>query len=442
MPRGALRGIPTAEGTGGTRPRSLRFERPRRHACGGSRRPWRDGNRGARTLGAVFEKLLSRRSVIAALVGAPLAAAGCSEGDSAPQQTSSAPSPTTTTPPPPPPPAVTGRGLPADLLQALTALYLGGTVQASAELRKALAARKPGTASLAVAGTTGSWKGTPIAAVAHGKDLTLLVKTTQWVVVGGWWPSLGVARVARPAKRVLAIGSDARVNQRPEKARADALQIIGVDNQGVGGIVGVPRDSYVALSSGGMNKINAALVFGGPKGVVSTVRRATGIPIDGYVMAGFKGFQGMVAALGGITFVSKTALKSVTGLQLLVPGTNKLNSSTALWLARERKNLPNGDFGRSANQGLLIKAGIAMLQAAGPAALPGLLTRMGPHLVTDLPPAEVLNLSATAFLTPAASIPGKVAMGSVGMRGGQSVVILGGAAKATFGDLKDGRLGK
>lgn len=399
-----------------------------------------------RTLRAVPETTLSRRSLIAALLGAPLAAAGCGAADEPrPTVSTATPGPSSATPPATPartpPPTVTGRGLPRDLLQTLTRLYLGGAVAASAELRAPLTRRTTGSASLAVTGSIGSWQGTPLAVVTRGKDVTLLVKTTRWVVVGGWWPSLRVARVPRPAMRVLAIGSDARVNQRPEKSRADALQVIGVDDRGVGGIVGIPRDSYVPLSTGGREKINAALVFGGPKGVVSTVRRATGIPIDGYVMAGFKGFQGMVHALGGIRFASRTALRSVNGIQILRPGENKLTPRTALWLARERKNVPNGDFGRSANQGLLIKAGIAMLQAAGPLALPTYLTRMGPHLTTDLSPVEVLNLSAAAFLSPVRSLRTTVASGSVARRGGQSVVVLGGRAQSTFADLEDGRLG-
>jgi hypothetical protein len=52
---------------------------------------------------------------------------------------------------------------------------------------------------------------------------------------------------------------------------------------------------------------------------------------------------------------------------------------------------------------------------------------------------EVLNLAAAIYLSPAATRTA-VATGSVGMRGGQSVVLLGGAAGSLFRNIKDGRL--
>ena len=120
----------------------------------------------------------------------------------------------------------------------------------------------------------GSWQGTPIAVVAHEGDVTLLVKDTAWTVVGGWWPSLKTAAVPVATTRILAVGSDARPNQTPEKCRADALHIIGVDAKGVGGMVGMPRDAYVPLSTGGSDKVNAALVYGGANGIVRTIEQA------------------------------------------------------------------------------------------------------------------------------------------------------------------------
>ena len=74
----------------------------------------------------------------------------------------------------------------------------------------------------------------------------------------------------------------------------------------------------------------------------------------------------MVRRLGGIVFVASKALKSVDGLAIVKPGTNKLDAKHALAFARERKHLPNGDFGRSANQGALIRAGMVMAQQGRP----------------------------------------------------------------------------
>ena len=384
---------------------------------------------------------LPRRSVLLGMVAAPLTLAACTSEEKKAAAPPSSSTTTATTAAAPAKARVSGKGLPSDLLAVMTTVYLGGKVPASGAVATALAKRKVAKKSLVVTGTTGAWKGLAIATVVQGKDVTLLVKDGKWKVVGGWWPSLKVARPAFATMRVLAIGSDARTPQPVEKCRADALHIIGVDSKGVGGIVGIPRDSWVPLSSGGNAKVNAALVFGGVKGQVATVAKATGVPIDGYVIAGFKGFRGMVKAIGGITYVADKALKSVDGFQIVHKGSNKLDAKHALAFARERKHLANGDFGRSAHQGELIRAGAVMARAAGPARLAALLGKMSPHLSTNLSPDEVLNLSASVFLGNPASTRNTVVPGSIGTRERQSVVLLGSGARATFRDIRNGRLG-
>lgn len=387
-----------------------------------------------------MKTFLSRRSVLVGLAAAPLAVVAACSGDkpkTAPSSSSTTPTTPTTTAAPP---KVTGAGLPADLLATLTALYVGGKVSAVGTVAPALAGRKPLGKAVKVTGTTGTWKGSPIATVVQGKDLTMLVKKGKtWQVVGGWWPSMATYRPAFPTMRVLAIGSDARDPQPVTKCRGDALHIIGVDaKKGVGGIVGIPRDSWVPLSTGGNAKVNASLVFGGVDGMVTTVSRASGVHIDGYVITGFKGFRAMVKALGGIVLVAQKSLQSVDGFRIVKPGTNKLDAKHALAFARERKHLPNGDFGRSANQGALIKAGITMARKAGPGALAGMLSKMSPHLATDLSVTEVLNLSASLYVNASAGVPNKVVPGAIGTREGQSVVLLGSGARSIFADLKNG----
>ena len=397
-----------------------------------------DGGRRPRpTLERVRFPSLPRRSVLLGLAAAPLAA--CSGDDKAPAAPATTTTTTTTTTPAGP--TVTGKGLPADLLKVMTALYVGGTVPSTRAVSAALSKRTPLAKSVTVIGSTGSWHRTPIASVVSGKDVTLLVKGRTWTVVGGWWPSLKVGRPPFPAMRILAIGSDARTDQPVEKCRADALHVIGVDSKGVGGIVGIPRDSWVRLATGGNGKVNAALVFGGARAQAQTVADATGLKIDGYVVTGFKGFRGMVSALGGITYVSSRAVRSVEGYTPVRKGTNRLTAKTALSFARERKNLPNGDFGRSANQGALIKAGVVMAHRAGPARLASLLGKMGPHLSTSLTPDQVLNLCASLYLSDATKVRTLTVPGGIGTREGQSVVLLGSSARSTFRDLGDGRLG-
>ena len=383
---------------------------------------------------------LPRRALLAGLAAVPVAVlAACSKDKPKPAPTSTSSSSTTTAAPPKP--QAIGKGLPADLLAVMTAMYVGGTVPASGAVGTALAKRKPAGTSVTVGGSTGTWHKTPIAVVTQGKDVTLLVKGKAWSVVGGWWPSMGVARVPFKTMHVLTIGSDARAKQAVEKCRGDSLHVIGVDSKGIGGILGIPRDSWVRIATGGTSKINAALTFGGAKGQWHTVRNVTGIPLDGYVITGFKGFRDMVTAVGGIALVYHASLKNDQGMQIVRPGVNHLNRTTALALARERHHLPNGDFGRSLNQGRLIQAGMAMAAKSGPGALPKYLTKIWPHVSTNLGVVQVLNACASLYLTNAAKVPNKVVPGAIGTRGGgQSVVLLGGAARADFKDMVDGRL--
>jgi polyisoprenyl-teichoic acid--peptidoglycan teichoic acid transferase len=388
------------------------------------------------------------RTITAVLIGVALTAtAGCSD-DPKPQAKPTPPTTSTTTTakptPKPPAPKVTGAGFPADLLAVMNRVYIGGTVPVTKAVGNTMLRRKAPKKSLKVIGRVGRWKATPIASVAYGNDVTLLAKDkTGWKVVGGWWPSLGLPkRVPARTTRVLAIGSDARPNQTVSKARADSIHIVGVDAKGVGGIVGIPRDSWVPISGGGTDKLNAALTFGGATGMVRSVERTSGVQIDGYVMTGFKGFRAMVSDMGGIRFVSSQVLKNDAGKTLLKVGVNLLRGEPALSVARERHNLANGDFGRSHNQGRLILAGMGMATKAGPTDLPVYLSAMGPHIQTDLTPEEILNLTAAMYFTNPNKVPNKVAPGSVGTRGGgQSVVLLGGGARSLFSDMKDGRLG-
>ena len=85
---------------------------------------------------------------------------------------------------------------------------------------------------------------------------------------------------------------------------------------------------------------------------------------------------------------------------------------------------------------------MVMAQKAGPGQpRRRCLAKMGPHLSTDLNVSQVLNLSASLYLSNAAKVPNKVVPGAIGTREGQSVVLLGCAARSIFADIKNGRLG-
>jgi LCP family protein required for cell wall assembly len=341
-------------------------------------------------------------------------------------------------------PGPAARNLPADLVAAVRPLYTGGGLSAAAPVAAALAGRHPSAGPVALAGSTGSWKGTAVAVVTAGKDVTLAVKAPTWRIVGGWWPSLGVkAPQLGGDRRVLLIGSDARTlqGQKVDRSRADSLHVVGVDGHGGGGVLGFARDAYVPLSTGGQDKINAAMVFGGPRAQLQTVRNTTGLPIEGYLLTGFGGFRRLIDGAGGLPVTLPKAVRDTASKADLGAGRQKLDGKQALAYARARKSVAGGDFGRSSNQGLVILAAAAMARLAGPAALPSMLTRAAPSLRTDLSAEQVLTFAASVYVTDVEKVGNRVAKGGVGTTsGGASIVRLDGQARRYFADLRDGNL--
>jgi LCP family protein required for cell wall assembly len=346
---------------------------------------------------------------------------------------------------PPSLPAFTAKGMSEELAAVIKPLYFGGAVRSSASAAKVLGKRKPVKAPgrVAVNSSVAIWKGVPIAVVTKGKDVTLAVKAPRWKVVGGWWPSLGVSApsLGGVPRRVLVVGSDARPGQTVDRSRADSIHIVAFDGHGRGGIVGIPRDSYVPMSTGGRGKINSALAFGGPAALQRTVTSATGVPVEGYLITGFMGFKLLIHGIGGLKLNIPVAVNDSGSHVNVKAGPNRLTGSQALAYGRARHAVAGGDFGRSANQGLMIKAASAMVKAAGPARLPRILAVAAPKIGTNLSAEQVLTFAAGVYLTPVAKVPNRVASGGVGTSSdGQSIVLVQANARRLFADIRDGSL--
>jgi len=384
----------------------------------------------------------------ALLVGA-LALSGCSSSPQAAKKTAAVATTTTAVAVPSPKPSpkpspLKATGVPADLAAVIKPLYFGGGVSTSPLLRQAMHQRKTvnGARQVVASGSVSTFKGVPIAVVTSGKDVTLAVKAPRWRVVGGWWPSLGLAAPQLGgARRVLLAGSDARKGQSVNGARADSLHIVGVDGHGGGGVLGIARDSYVNLASGGKGKINSALTFGGPDGLQRTVASATGVRLEGYVITGFDGFKRTVDSIGGLPIWVPVAVRGAGADVFVKAGPNKLTGREALAYGRQRHTVAGGDFGRSANQGLLILAAGAFTKLVGPARLPAILHGAAPNFTTNLSAEQMLTLAASVYVTSPKKVHNRVAAGGFGMTGdGQSIVLWDSKARRMFADIRDGNL--
>ena len=134
-------------------------------------------------------------------------------------------------------------------------------------------------------------------------------------------------------------------------------------------IVGFPRDTYIP---------NPALGYGydklthlGNDGITNTIKGVEHyyhFNIDNYVVVNFGTFRNIVNALGGIDvdnpyyFTTYGGNGSETGEVFEYPvGTLHLYGDAALAYCRERYNLPNGDYGRSEHQTIVLKSIIQKL---------------------------------------------------------------------------------
>ncbi len=238
---------------------------------------------------------------------------------------------------------------------------------------------------------------------------------------------------------VLVIGSDARPGQAVQRARADSIHLVGVNpGRDRASIVGIPRDSYVTIPGAGTDKINAALVRGGPDLLVATVERLAGIRIDGYVLTGFEGFDALVSAIGGLDLVVPYQMSDRASHARFRQGPTHLSGREALAFSRNRHDAPGGDFGRSLNQGRVLIAALRGLQAAMRSDRVGLLPWAlagDRHLRTDLSLRHLVDLGLAAERIDPDRVGNTVVPGRVGSAGGRSVVFLSTGADTVFRDL-------
>jgi LCP family protein required for cell wall assembly len=338
------------------------------------------------------------------------------------------------------------QGAPAELGALIERLYGGADLGDGASRAAAGALKGRGKATGPVTGkaTLGKWQGQQVAVVVVNDDVTLAVaeKGDAWRVVGGWWPSLDVARpsLGDGPRWVLALGSDARRGQLLDRSRADTIQVVGTDGAGGGGVMGMARDLWVPLSTGGKGKLNSAMVLGGPSAQLKTVRAVTGLPIEGYVVIDFTGFKKVIDEQGGIPIVIPKRINLSHAKMVLEKGPQVLSGAQALAYARERKTLPDGDFGRSRHQGEILLAAAIKARLAGPGAIPGAMTSVDRNAKTDLDATAMLTYLARFYRIDPTKVGRGVAQGSFGWAGSQSIVVLGRQAKDLFTQFKDGNL--
>lgn len=126
--------------------------------------------------------------------------------------------------------------------------------------------------------------------------------------------------------------------------RTDTIILASIDtrNNKVD-LLSIPRDTRVQIPEYGWDKINHAMVYGGPELTMDTVSDLLGIPLRYYIVTNFNGFEKIVDILGGVTIDVE---QDMHGLK---KGVQRLNGEKALKYVRYR-GYPKADMDRIQHQ--------------------------------------------------------------------------------------------
>jgi LCP family protein required for cell wall assembly len=226
---------------------------------------------------------------------------------------------------------------------------------------------------------------------------------------------------------ILILGSDSRPGTPLDGGLCDSIHILGINPKAKRAtLVGIPRDSYVPIATGGTNKINTALAQGGAQGMIDTVEDLTGVRLDYYMITGFDGMKRIFDALGGLKVNAPYSFEGHEGTSF-DEGRQTLTGAQALEFARTRKSLSQGDFDRSMNQGRLLLAAFGQFMTEfrkDPNALFHWIAVGMRNVATDVPLKELLTLAFTSSEIRPKRVTNLVAVGSIGTAGGVSIVNL------------------
>jgi LCP family protein required for cell wall assembly len=245
---------------------------------------------------------------------------------------------------------------------------------------------------------------------------------------------------------ILALGSDARPGEQIERERSDSIHIIGINlTTHHATILGFPRDSWVSIPGFGTNKINSAMVDGGPELMAKTLESITGLHIDFWLLTSFPGLVGMVNGIGGLTVRVPFTMNDAFSHARFSRGVHHMTGKQALAFARDRHDPPRGDLDRSHDQGILFVSALSKLRAMfgqEPGVLFNWMAVGWPYVHTDLSVSTLLQLGLTASQVDPNNVVNIVVPATTGRVGSASVVFILSSAKSVYADMRaDGVVG-
>lgn len=228
--------------------------------------------------------------------------------------------------------------------------------------------------------------------------LVAAVCVVAYVAFGYFFPEKGLDNLD-PAdrlslkKNIIVMGVDERSD---DVGRSDTLFVVMFDSKTkAASLLSVPRDTRVRIEGHGWDKINHAYAYGGQKLTQKTVEELLGIKVNNYVMVDFKGFEGLVDAIGGIDIdVEKDMYYHDTwdGFTVdLKKGRQHLNGKTAIQYVRFRDE--EGDIGRIRRQQHFLMAVYDKITSADMLLhIPGLAKQLTSMVKTDMPLSDMIDI--------------------------------------------------
>jgi len=258
---------------------------------------------------------------------------------------------------------------------------------------------------LAVAGTLAALLA--VGAVASIWLLNYIESNRKVVETGGDT----VTEIPGDPVNVLVLGSDSRARLSEEEQaikggpedvegqRSDTIILAHFDperNKAV--LVHFPRDLLVEIPGHGEGKLNEAFHLGGPRLMLRTVHRFTGVDIHHYVEVDFVGFERLVNAVGGVRIcVDRPMFDELAELRIPRKGCYRFDGDTSLAYVRARHVegdvIP--DFARISRQQQFIRALLnRLLSVNSLVRLPSLIRLATENVTTDkdLSGADILYL--------------------------------------------------
>ncbi|MEW6770604.1 MAG: LCP family protein [Bacillota bacterium] len=211
------------------------------------------------------------------------------------------------------------------------------------------------------------------------------------------------ALAADTKKRInfLLLGSDARDGEM--QARSDSIIFVSADPKNKRLVLlSIPRDTLVDIPGHGRDRINAAMLYGGPELTMRVVEELIGQTVDYYVVTNYEGFIKLVDTLGGVTIeVDKNMYhydpeKGGRFSINLRKGKQRLDGEKALMYVRYRNDV-YGDINRVERQQKFLRAVVEeMLRPRNLVRLPLLIPKIKDCIYTNLSLDQMLLLARMA----------------------------------------------